>query len=164
MKTWTFSPILLLLISLVFIGSASAHSFSTSFLNIDRDGAIKYQLSFHDLAALNADWIDDGKISKQLLNRKLNKLEQFLNKTVSLNQCYLELTHNNPWVTVTYAKEQYLVLHAEPECDQPITSVTINNVWTEFPDHRVIIESQLLEANSNSIVLDIEQRTVTFEL
>lgn len=162
MKIPTFFSIPLLLLSLAFTGQVSGHSFSTSFLNIDRDGLLKYQISFHDLVALNDDWIDEGKISKQLLNGKLNKLEQFLNQTVSLNQCHLVLTHNNPWVTVTYAKEQYLVLQAEPDCDQPLTSVTVYNVWTEFPDHRVIVESSLLDTSSNPTVIDIEQRTVIF--
>ena len=162
MKIVTFFSIPLLLLSLAFSGPASGHSFSTSFLNIDRDGLVKYQLSFHDLAALNADWIAQDKISKQLLNAHLNKLEQFLNQTVTLTQCRLTLTQAKPWVAVTYAKEQYLVLQAVSDCDQTLTSVTVNNVWTEFPDHRVIVESPLLDANSNTVVLDTDKRTARF--
>lgn len=162
MKISTFFYIPFMLLCFTFTGPVKGHSFSTSFLTISGDGGVKYQLSFHDFAALNANWIKEGKISKQLLNSELGKLERFLNQTVSFNQCYLALKQKEPWATVTYAKERYILLQAITDCVQPLTSVTVNNVWAEFPDHRVVVESSLKDSDGEAIVLDSDKRTVTF--
>lgn len=158
MRRLTRFIIIGLLLSLSIVGKSHAHSFSTSFLTVSGEQLLTYQISFHDLAVLNRHWIEEGGVSAGLLNSNLDKLSQFLNKTVSLGQCQLTLQHQRPWHTLTQAKQKYLVLNARSDCGESIRSVTINTVWAEFPDHRVIVEQG---QGIRPMVLDRGKRTVT---
>lgn len=151
--------IISLILFLAPVDRAEAHSFSTSFLTVERLQRINYQISFHDLAVLNSDWIQEGQISRTLLNNHLDNLANFLNRTVTLSRCEWVLHNQRPWSTATQAKQQYLVLHAQTNCERPIESVTINGVWDEFPDHRVVVEQQGESASAKPRVLDSDNRT-----
>lgn len=141
------------LILLVGVAPASqAHTFSTSFINLkaQADGLqVRWQLTFHDLLALNQSWMPEDRISGELLNQNLDKLQHFVQRRVLVSNeeatCELELNNGSPWSTITFAREQYIVLSMTSDC-QPdsFSKLVIDGVWQELPDHKIIVEGDVL--------------------
>ncbi|WP_139043490.1 hypothetical protein [Idiomarina sp. A28L] len=124
---------------------------------------MKYQISFHDLVALNQGWLKDKTINRELLNQHLDDIELFLQGTVILNNqnCQLNLINQSPWSSVTFANERYMVISARTGCQvNAIEHIEVVNVWAEFPDHKVIAEIKLPKIEKVNWVLSIDSSTI----
>ncbi len=132
--------------------TTQAHTFSTSFINIRAQAeglAIRWQLTFHDLAALNQGWMPEAGISGELLNNNLDKLQRFAQQMLAFQagpeRCQLELSDDSPWSTITFAREQYIVLSLTGNCQaDAFSKLAIDGVWQELPDHKIIVEGDVL--------------------
>ncbi|MEC7644396.1 MAG: hypothetical protein VX870_12960, partial [Pseudomonadota bacterium] len=91
----------------------------------------------------------ENRISGELLNQNLDKLQHFVQRRVLVSNeeatCELELNNSSPWSTITFAREQYIVLSMTSDC-QPdsFKKLVIDGVWQELPDHKIIVEGDVL--------------------
>ena len=157
------SSIRFILLSLVLlvgvVPTSMAHTFSTSFINLksQADGLqIRWQLTFHDLLALNQTWMPEDRISGEMLNQNLDKLQLFAQKTLTIQAhsepCELTLDTNTPWSTMTFAREQYIVLEMTSDCPRDkLSKLAVNGIWQELPDHKIIVENTTLDQHTPHI-------------
>ncbi|RTE86586.1 MULTISPECIES: hypothetical protein [Gammaproteobacteria] len=160
-----FMLLTIMSVFLAFISRGYGHSFSTSFLTVQEQGVVKYQVSFHDLAALNPSWLEGKPIDATLLNNHLEDIESFIQRVVVVNNsnCDLKLAESSPWSATTHANQSYIVIEAQAQCNATdIDDIEVHEVWNEFPDHRVITQITLPGYETSQRVLSERGESISF--
>lgn len=145
----------------LYCSNGYAHSFSTSFLNIQStaDGLqIRWQLTFHDLVALNKTWLNESQVNRAMLNSHLDELQRFSQQSLQLmnddQQCSITLSESSPWSAVNLAKENYIVIELNSDCAvELIDSVGVAKIWDELVDHKVVVEGDYLAGSKGYVTL-----------
>lgn len=156
---------ILIIAALLGVATASySHSFSTSFLSLQQDNLVKYQLSLHDFSALNQSWLVGRSIKRDTFASNRKNINAFLQRTLTFkgqsSDCPVTLSQANTFATTTLAQQRYVVITLKTDCAlRHLKHVSVKGLWEELPGHKVIIESTLPELNEQPVVLDINQQS-----
>ncbi len=151
------------LVLVLLSSTAVAHRFSTSFIEVasGHDHPNEFDWSWrvveHDLAVLAPFLVDAEQrlLGAELLVAQQPQFNAFMRSRLAFNDdCPLEVLPLVHAERSVYGGQDYIVLHGHGGCplDQ-LTSVQINDIFSQIGDHKLIIEG----VGSKAVVLSAQE-------